>query len=285
MKTKSTIIKTLLLLVLLYNLKIIQKEETVMKRLLKILLLIIFIAGVQEITFAEETFIVIHVRANDAKFIGDSMGNALIIIRNAQTGEILDEGMTRGDEGDTNLLMRTPLNRGMRLTNENTAELRTILYIDVPTLITVEAHAPGNMDNPIVASTQLWVIPGKHILGDGIILTIPGFAVRSLSPQPGQTFKLSKQKNIPLKAHIVTMCGCPVTPNGLWDANGYEIKAIIRKDNETVKTVKMVYAGEKSTFSALSPIEEPGTYEVYLYAYDPKTGNTGVDKTSFTVTQ
>ncbi|HKJ34529.1 MAG TPA: hypothetical protein VKA34_22080, partial [Balneolales bacterium] len=160
-----------------------------MKRIFSFLFIIVAVIGIQQITYAEDTFIVIHVRANDAKFIGTSMGGALIIIRNAETGEIMDKGMTSGGTGDTKRIMQTPYSRGMRLTDGNTAEFRTVLYISKPTLLNIEAHAPGNMDAPIVASTQVWAIPGKHILGDGIILTIPGFAVDAIAPHPNQSFQ------------------------------------------------------------------------------------------------
>jgi len=255
-----------------------------MKRLLSILFIFTITIGIYQIGYAEDTFIVVHVRAQDAKFIGTSMGGAIIIIRNAETGEILDKGITRGETGDTKLIMRTPYKRGMRLTNDNTAEFRSVIHISVPTLLTIEAHAPGIKDEPVISTTQIWAIPGKHLLGDGIILTIPGFFVKTELPQVRQSYKLGEQQNIPLKAKIVMMCGCPITPKGLWDATKYEVKAIIRKDNQELKTVNMNYAGQTSTFSGVMNLSEPGSYEVFIYAYDPKSGNTGVDKTVFEVT-
>ena len=43
------------------------------------------------------------------------------------------------------------------------------------------------------------------------------------------------------------------------------------------------YAGTPNQFRASVPTPEPGLYEVLAYAYDPGTGNTGVDRTTFIV--
>ena len=65
----------------------------------------------------------IRAKANDAKFIGSSIGGAKIIVRDAVTGEILDQGMTSGSTGNTDKLMKQPQERGKALSEENTAGL------------------------------------------------------------------------------------------------------------------------------------------------------------------
>tara|TARA_R110002096_G_scaffold238867_3_gene430442 strand:- start:81 stop:371 length:291 start_codon:yes stop_codon:yes gene_type:complete len=57
---------------------------------------------------AVDTTIVVRVLAKDAKFIGTSMGGAEVIIRDANTQEILAEGVTAGGTGDTGLIMTMP---------------------------------------------------------------------------------------------------------------------------------------------------------------------------------
>jgi hypothetical protein len=47
-------------------------------------------------------------------------------------------------------------------------------------------------------------------------------------------------------------------------------------------TLSITYAGKPSTFRGELAITKKGSYEVIVYAYDPLTGNTGVDKTNFT---
>jgi chitodextrinase len=38
-----------------------------------------------------------------------------------------------------------------------------------------------------------------------------------------------------------------------------------------------------STFRGEARVSEKGTYEIIIYAYDPQTGNTGVDKVTVEV--
>jgi hypothetical protein len=45
----------------------------------------------------------------------------------------------------------------------------------------------------------------------------------------------------------------------------------------------MRYAGTTSQFEATIDAAKPGTYEVQVWAYDPATGNTGLDRTTFMV--
>ncbi|WP_081209775.1 hypothetical protein [Salegentibacter sediminis] len=231
--------------------------------------------------FAQETKIMVRAGANDAKFIGTSMGGAKIIIRDVETGRILDEGLTTGITGDTGTILISPVQRYKRITTEKTAGYQASLELEKPTFVSIEAHGPmSKKQAKAVSSTQLWIIPGKDITGDGIILEIPGFVVDILSPQTHET--ISSESNIEIKANIVMMCGCPVTEAGTWDASGYEIKALISSDGKEQKEVDLKPTGKASTFSETVQLGE-GDYEIEVYAYDPKTGNTGLDKLNIIV--
>jgi hypothetical protein len=81
------------------------------------------------------------------------------------------------------------------------------------------------------------------------------------------------------------MCGCPIEPKGLWNADRLEIKAIVNRNGERVAQVDLAYAGETSQFATKLPIEAPGDYEVIVYAHDPSNGNTGIDRTTFIATE
>ncbi len=72
-------------------------------------------------------------------------------------------------------------------------------------------------------------------------------------------------------------------PGGLWDADRYEIKARILRDGRSAGEIPLRYAGTSSQFEGTVEAREPGTYEVQVYAYDPVTGNTGLDRTTFMV--
>ncbi|PKD20213.1 hypothetical protein APR41_14620 [Salegentibacter salinarum] len=230
---------------------------------------------------AQETSVMVRALAKDAKFIGSSIGGAKVIIRNAETGEILDLGLTSGSTGDTKLILQTPKERYDKLTDKNTAGFEAKLNIEEPTFINVEAHAPINKKQAkVVSSTQLWVIPGKDITGDGVVLEVPGFVVDILSPQTHERINASDE--LSLKANIIMMCGCPVTEGGVWDANQYEVKAIISAEDKESREITLNSTDKPSTFAANTSLEK-GYYTITIYAFDPVTGNTGVDKTNIII--
>lgn len=231
--------------------------------------------------FAQETSVTIRAKAKDAKFIGSSIGGAKILVKNALTGEIMAEGVTIGSTGNTDLIMKQDQKRYQQLSDENTAGFTANLDIEEPVFVTVEAYAPFNKKQAMVmSSTQLWVIPGKHITGDGLVLEVPGFVVDILSPQTHE--RISQDSSIEIRANIVMMCGCPVTEGGLWDVSQYEVKAVITDSEGNSMEVEMNQKEKASTFIAETKLEN-GLYEVLVYAFDPKSGNTGVDKTNIII--
>src|SRR5512143_3553118 len=88
---------------------------------------------------------------------------------------------------------------------------------------------------------------------------------------------------VPIRANVVMMCGCPITPNGIWDANKYEIKAIVKFNGAVSDVVPLSFAGKTSTFEGTLDATREGAYEVIVYSFDPVTGNAGAAKTTFLV--
>lgn len=236
-------------------------------------------------TLAEGTRVVVRARALDAKFVGTSMGGARVVLRDAESGQVLAQGVTSGTTGDTQRLMKQPHTRGMQLADEKSAKFETTLELDEPRLVTVEVSGPeAQRQARITSSTQVWMIPGRHFTGDGIILNLPGFVVDALEPRAHEFIKLDgKARNVPVRANLVLMCGCPTEPGGLWDSSKYELRAVVKRDGKPLTTVPLAYAGKTSSYEGQIPVQEKGTYEVLVTAYDPNTGNTGVDRTSFLV--
>ncbi|MDT0686603.1 hypothetical protein [Autumnicola psychrophila] len=230
---------------------------------------------------AQQTSVMVRAKAKDAKFIGSSIGGAKIYIKNAETGEILVEGLTTGSTGNTEKIMNNPWKRNQDLSEEGTAGFLANIDLEEPVFVTVEAHAPINKKQAtVVSSTQLWLIPGKDISGDGIVLEVPGFVVDILSPQTHE--RIPETNEVQIMANIVLMCGCPVTEGGIWDASQYEVKALISSDGEQVKELDMKVGEKPSTFSVNTNLEA-GLYGITVYAFDPATGNTGVDKTNIII--
>jgi hypothetical protein len=58
--------------------------------------------------------------------------------------------------------------------------------------------------------------------------------------------------------------------------------AMISQEGMPFKQVILEIGEKPSTFSAKT-ILAPGNYEILVYAYDPLTGNTGVDRTNIIV--
>ena len=247
--------------------------------LIAFLLLFCFTAQAQE---AIDTKLIVRTKAKDAKFIGTSMGGSLILIRDAESGELLAKGVTKGSTGNTDLIMNTPRERFTEI-GDGAAYFETNLKIAKPQFLTIEAYAPTNQKNSrVFAQTQVWLIPGKPINGDGIILEIPGFVIEGLYPKTHQGFSIEKDKSIELKANMVMMCGCTISDGGLWNAQDIEVHAMIYVNGEYIKTIDMSLAAV-NTFTAKLDLEKTGSHEVVITAYHPKSKNTGVNRINFRV--
>jgi hypothetical protein len=234
--------------------------------------------------WAEPTNVTVRVISRDAKFIGSSIGGVQVLIRDADTGEILAQGKTAGSTGDTNLIMTQPRSRGTPISTGGAARFTATLDLDAPRLIEVEAFGPAAQRQSAnrVSATQ-WVVPGKHLTGgDGWLLEMPGFLVDVLEPPAHRTVKGAPQA-IELRANVTMMCGCPIEPGGLWGAGRYEVTALVTRNGEPAGQVPLSYAGAASQFSGSLQADGPGVYEAVVYAYDPQTGNTGLDRVTFIV--
>lgn len=63
------------------------------------------------------------------------------------------------------------------------------------------------------------------------------------------------------------------------------MKARLKRNGEPVGEIPLAYAGTPSQFAAAWRATQPGVYEAVVYAYDPATGNTGVDRVTFIVSK
>jgi len=88
---------------------------------------------------------------------------------------------------------------------------------------------------------------------------------------------------VKINAHGTMICGCKITPGGLWDANKIEVAALLIRNDKRVGVLPFQYDGSASQFSATWNVQEPGTYKATVYAYDASNGNTGLDSTIFTI--
>jgi hypothetical protein len=232
----------------------------------------------------EPTEITVRVIGKDSKFVGSSMGGARMTLRDAQTGEILASGVTEGSTGDTKRIMGPREDSRAVRSSEGAAAFTATLDLDRPRLIEAEAYGPLAQPQAAhrVIATQ-WVVPGRDITGgDGWVLELPGYVVDVLAP-PAHVKLPADMRGVDVRANVALMCGCPITPGGLWDADKIEVKALVTRNGEKLPPVPLTYAGTASQFEGHIPVEAPGVYDVQVYAYDPANGNTGLDRTTFIV--
>ena len=81
------------------------------------------------------------------------------------------------------------------------------------------------------------------------------------------------------------MCGCPIKPGFVWDADDYEVAAIVRRGDSEHDRIQLQYAGAASEFAGVFKTQLPGVYDITVYAYDSVSGNTGVGKIELTVAE
>ncbi len=253
-------------------------------------ILAILVAGLATVAAATPTTITVKVLARGAKFIGTSMGGALVTIRDADTGELLASGVTSGKTGDTERIMKQQHPRNRVLSTEGTAAFTAVLDLDRPRRLQVTATGPlANRASANTVSSTRWVLPGRDITaGDAWLLEMPGFAVQVLSPPTHVKLPLRRSTGntvpIHIEANITMMCGCPLVPGDLWDASTYEIRASVTRNGEPFTELPMTWTGTASHFAADLEVHERGTYVVTVSVFDPATGNTGVGTTTFLVT-
>lgn len=257
-----------------------------MRRLCWTWVAVILVCGIGVEAAAVDTKIDVRVLSKGAKFIGTGVAGAEITIRDAETNELLARGKTVGNSGNDRRIMVEAWPRHAPLSTETSAVFRATLDLEEPRQVVVTARGPlSQPQSTAVATVTQWMVPGKHVTGgDGLTLELPGFSVDILHP-PARQRVPAGQKRIELRANVMLMCGCPIEPGGLWDANALEVVALIRQRDRRVAEIAFSYAGEIGQFAATFPIPGPGPYDITVYAFDPRNGNTGVDRATIVVAE
>ena len=230
-----------------------------------------------------ETPLTVRVLAKDAKWIGTSMGGVEISIRDQSNGELLAEGLTEGGTGNTDILVHNDKSRYGKLSTPGSAAFQTTLMLDHPVFAEIRAtFRTAYGGRPIVKSQTQWLIPGKDMSGDGIVMEMPGFAMRIEHPLPHQTVSLSGDGEARLDLFMIMLCGCPIEPSGTWDSEPMEIEALVYQGDVLIRTIPLTNVETNRFTASLKDLEE-GSYQVFVSAFDPRSLNTGVEKIQVTV--
>ena len=137
------------------------------------------------------TKVIVRVVARDAQVIGSGVGGALIRIKNLETGEILVEGKQEGGTGSTERIMVQPRRRGETVyATFGSAHFEAKILLDRPTQVEIDAEAPLGYPQALQkGSKTLTLIPGKDLLGEGIVIELNGLIVNISGPSSKESLK------------------------------------------------------------------------------------------------
>ena len=244
--------------------------------------ILIFVSPLFAQTGGKETKVMIRAVARDAKVIGTHVGGARITVKDAASGEILAQGMQQGGTGDTDTIMKKPHTRGMAVFGSgDTSGFLAVLHLDKPTEVEISAEGPlGNAQATQRTSTTMLLMPGEDVLGEGIVLEIHGYIVTALAPLPDAKVKTGAPFEV--RATVTMACGCPMEPDGMWDANKVHVVARLLRDGKVQSEFPMTYAGVQNTFHADVPASAAGSMELQVLSMDANSANFGMMKEAVT---
>lgn len=171
-----------------------EMKATKLKSTLSFLIFVFFVISFVPTAFSADkipTKVIVRVVSKDAKVIGSGVGGAFVRIKNLETGEVLAQGKQEGGTGETDRIMVQPRRRGEVLFGTpGTAFYQAEIPLDKPTQVEVVAEAPlAYPQASQKGSKTITLIPGKDILGEGLIIELNGLIVNILSPSPKEDLK------------------------------------------------------------------------------------------------
>ncbi len=164
--------------------------------------LAVFLASYAQGGAAVPTKILVRAVSKDAKVIGSAVGGASVSIVNAETGETLAAGKQQGGTGDTDRIMVQPRQRGKRVYGTpGSAFFLAKITLEQPTR--VEIRVEGPLAYPQArqkAAKTVTLIPGKDIVGEGIVIELDGLIVNIIKPAAGRALK--KGEEVPVTVEV-----------------------------------------------------------------------------------
>jgi hypothetical protein len=182
--------------------------------------------------------------------------------------------------------METPHGRNDRLTDDKTAGFEALIDIKEPVFVDVQVTAPSQLRGAaITGTTQLWLIPGKDIDGEGLIIELPGLILNVVNPTLHQILPIKEGEtiNVDLKISLTMLCGCTISKGGTWNADQIEVGATLYKDGKLIQNKLLSATDLNNIFTGRFTVNAKGSYGFTVYAYDKVTKNTGVDRVYFFV--
>jgi hypothetical protein len=236
------------------------------------------------------TRLTLRVQARGGKFLGDDIGGAWVVVRDARTTEVLATGVTRGDSGTLcpeyrpGASLQTIVTPGKSppvtwvIPEPTTSRLDVELALDGPTPIEITAYGPlGGLQSARRTTVAQSIVPGQRNPDPGLVVVLPGLMVQVLEPATHRKLPAGGG-TVRLAANVTMMCGCPIDDDEPWIPADFEVAAEVRRAGSPNRVrVPLTHEADEppSLFRGECALHEPGNYEVSITAVQKSTGNAG----------
>lgn len=240
-----------------------------------------------------KTKIMVRAQAKGGKYLGDDIGGVWVTIRNSQTGELLASGVTSGDSGSIsdryvpNASQRAIVTPGgpqqihWVVANPTTSHFSAGLALNHPAMLEISVFgSKGGLQTAHRAVATAWAVPGNDMIVD---IEISGLLVQVIEPTTHLQLPATGGE-VPLKASVAMMCGCPINYGMLWIPSDFKVSAHIRNlgsGNITIVPLNFSTVGLPGLFEGSYNVTEHGFYEATILAVQKSTGNTGAGQVTF----
>ena len=227
------------------------------------------------------TQLLVRVTASDAKIVGSGVGGVRVTVRDAASGRLLAEGIQEGGTGDTRTIMFAKERGGTVYDTDGAAGFLAELSIGEPTIVEIVAEGPLGTPQALRRSTKtMLMLPGQHVLGEGVILELQGFTVQLETPGDG---RVALGTPTEVRGKVTMICGCPTQPGGMWDSDDYQILLRASQGDQLLGEWPMEFAGETSWYTTQVTFDVTGEVDLMMIAMDASKGNFGMTGGKVTV--
>jgi len=239
--------------------------------------------GMSAAARAERTELEVRVLARGAKFLAGYTASVRVVLTDADTGEVLSQGLTAGTTGDTARILGGAKATGGKRASDDSAVFRTALDIDRPRRVTLSVTGPLSQPQAATTATSTqWILPGRHVTaGDGWLMELPGLIVDLASPIAYQRLKAGAV--VPLRVNVTMLCGCTIGEDGPWRVADTEVDAYLSIDGGEPRRHALRFDPGSKLFQADIPAGAAGLYELEVRAWMGAGNNAGVARTAFFV--
>ena len=239
------------------------------------------LASTSSIEAQAKTQLLVRVTASDAKTVGSGVGGVRVTVREVASGRLLAEGIQEGGTGNTQTIMFAKERGGTVYDTEGAAGFLAELSIDEPTIVEIVAEGPLGTPHALRRSTKtMLVLPGQHVLGEGVILELQGFTVQLETPGNGRA---ARGTPFEVRGRVTMICGCPTQPGGMWDSDDYQILLRVSHGDRMLGEWPMEFAGETSWYTTEVTLDVIGQVDLLMIAMDASKGNFGMTDGKVTV--